>query len=92
MSLTDTTAFDFTDPNKILFGALAIGLAAGIFVTDAKGRPIRDEDGDLVVDIDKVYYLVRSRRIDVSKCGRALTSTVGRIRASILAPLKSDAA
>jgi hypothetical protein len=72
------------DPNQIVRGARAIGLVAGLFERDEKGKPVLDEDGDPVVDRDAVYYAAARGLIDVNRNGRHLVSTVGRIRASIL--------
>jgi hypothetical protein len=82
----------YTDPNQILRGAHEIGRAAHIF-RKKDGKLVVDEDGDPVVDLDKVYYDVRAGKLDVSRNRRELISTVGRVRNSVLnTPLKTEAA
>jgi hypothetical protein len=74
----------FTDPNQIVRGAREIGHVARLFRRDEKGKVLVDQDGDPVIDEDRVYYQVRAGKLDVSRHGRELVSTVGRIRTSIL--------
>jgi hypothetical protein len=74
----------FTDPNQIVRGAREIGLVARLFRQNEKGKTLVDQDGDPVVDVDRVYYQARAGKLDVNRHGRELVSTVGRIRASIL--------
>lgn len=82
----------YTDPSQILGGAHEIGRAGHIF-RKKDGKIVVDEDGDPVVDIDKVYYKVRAGLLDVGRNGRELTSTVERIRNSALnTPFKTEEA
>jgi hypothetical protein len=74
----------FTDPNQIIRGAREIGLVARLFRRGENGKVLVDPDGDPLVDEDRVFYQVRAGKLDVSRHGRELVSTVGRIRASIL--------
>jgi hypothetical protein len=84
---------NYTDPSQIVRGAHQIGRAGHIFRTNKEGKIVVDADGDPVVDVDKVYYDVRAKKLDVSHNGRELISTVGRIRASVLGtPLKTEEA
>ena len=84
---------NYTDPNQILWGAEEIGRCANIFLKNANGKVVVDEQGDPVVDVDGVYYKVRAGLLDVGRNGRHLTSTVGRVRNSALnTPLKTEAA
>jgi len=88
--MSDHTSY--TNPNQIVRGAHEIGRAGHIFCKK-DGKLVVDEDGDPVVDVDKVYYGVRAGLLDVSRNGRELTSTVERIRNSVLnPPLKTEAA
>jgi len=88
--MSDHTSY--TNPHQILRGAHEIGRAGHIF-RKKDGKIIVDADGDPAVDIDKVYYGVRAGLLDVSRNGRELTSTVGRIRNSVLnTPLKAEEA
>jgi hypothetical protein len=80
------------DPNQIVRGARAIGEAAGLFRQNEKGKVLVDQDGDPIVDVDRVYYAVAAGKLDVSKNGRGLVSTVGRIRTSSLGTPKIEAA
>jgi hypothetical protein len=82
---------NYTDPNQIVRGAHQIGRAGHIFRTK-DGKIVVDGDGDPVVDVDKVYYDVRAKKLDVSHNGRELISTVGRIRNSVLNTPKSEGA
>ena len=83
---------NYTDPHQILRGAHEIGRAAHIF-RKKDGKLVVDEDGDPIVDLDKVYYKIRAGLLDVGRNGRELTSTVERIRNSALnSPLKTEEA
>ena len=84
---------NYNDHNQILRGAHEIGRCAHIFRKNKDGKTVVDEDGDPVVDLDKVYYKVRAGLLDVGRNGRELTSTVERVRNSALnTPLKTEEA
>jgi hypothetical protein len=72
------------NPHRILWGATEIGQEARIFVRDKNGNVVFDENGNPQIDVERVYYKVRRRLLDVSRNGRELTSTPARIHQSIL--------
>jgi hypothetical protein len=76
---------------RLLWGALEIGREARIF-KKKNGKIVIDENGDPVVDIDKVYYRASKGLLDVSRNGRILVSTDERIHESALNPLNKVAA
>jgi hypothetical protein len=79
-----TSYTSYTNPDQIVRGAHEIGRAGHIFRKNKDSKIVVDEDGDPVVDVEKVYYEVRAGKLDVSRNGRELISTVGRVRNSAL--------